>query len=92
MVVVAIIGILMGLLLSAVQKARAAMHRTVCINNLRQLGIAVHSYENLSGEIPLSFCGGNRAGQVRCFSAHARLLPFLEAVQWLVKSTGTTLP
>jgi prepilin-type N-terminal cleavage/methylation domain-containing protein/prepilin-type processing-associated H-X9-DG protein len=55
LVVIAIIGLLIGLLLPAVQAAREAARRAQCINNLKQMGIALHNYHDTLGAFPMSY-------------------------------------
>lgn len=72
LVVIAIIGILVGLLLPAVQAAREASRRMQCSNNLKQLALAVLNYESSNKRFP-----SNRTAQ-SSLSAHSAILPFLE--------------
>ena len=74
LVVIAIIGILIALLLPAVQAAREAGRRAKCGNNMRQLGVAVQSYHAFHRCYP----PGRFTQNQQRWSQHARLLPFLE--------------
>lgn len=77
LVVIAIIAVLIGLLLPAVQKVREAASRVKCQNNLKQLGIALHSFSDARGGLPF---GGTypRGVTTSSWSVHARILPYIE--------------
>ncbi|MCA9128685.1 MAG: DUF1559 domain-containing protein [Planctomycetales bacterium] len=74
LVVIAIIGILVGLLLPAVQSAREAARRTQCMNNLKQIGLGLHNYHDAHKCFPFALIG---AGPKK-YSALSQVLPFIE--------------
>ncbi|MDX1962643.1 MAG: DUF1559 domain-containing protein [Pirellulales bacterium] len=90
LIVVAIIGLLIALLLPAIQAARAAARRTQSTNNMRQLAIATHIYNDTYKSLPPLFFSGNKDGQYKGFhpdptvatgqySWLVKLLPFIES-------------
>jgi len=102
LVVIAIIGVLMGLLLPAVQKVRAAAARIQCANNLRQLGVAAHDYHDANNKFPPAVVMPYDQGGGQFPDGDARapfgpnwaifMLPFMEQAALYQRSNPSTYP
>lgn len=77
LVVIAIIAVLIALLLPAVQQAREAARRTQCKNNLKQLGLALHTYHDSSNTMPPGWIGQS-TGAYSGFGWNSMILPFID--------------
>jgi prepilin-type N-terminal cleavage/methylation domain-containing protein/prepilin-type processing-associated H-X9-DG protein len=84
LVVIAIIAVLIALLLPAVQSAREAARRIQCVNNMKQIGLALHNYHDSNLSFPLGGVNGpdgasaGWAGNANCLSWRALVMPFME--------------
>jgi prepilin-type N-terminal cleavage/methylation domain-containing protein/prepilin-type processing-associated H-X9-DG protein len=84
LVVIAIIGVLIALLLPAVQAAREAARRSQCINNMKQIGLALHNYHSTNDSFPGIYGARNvsNPAEIRstwgAWSAQSLLLPYME--------------
>src|SRR5690242_12927710 len=76
LVVIAILAILVGLVIAAVQRARHVAQVAGCFNNLRQVGVAFHSYHNVKGRLPTE--GTSAASSAANPSLYKALLPYVE--------------
>ena len=80
LVVIAIIGMLVALLLPAVNAAREAGRRAQCSNNLKQIGLSVHNYNDINNTVPPSFVGykGDGTKYAKGWTWAGLILPYLE--------------
>ena len=91
LVVIAIIAVLIALLLPAVQAAREAARRAQCVNNLKQIGLALHNYLSVTNVLPPGRVNSYVANQGNCWGAYAELLGQMEQ-QAVFNSFNFNLP
>ena len=91
LVVIAIIGVLVSLLLPAVQAARAAARRTTCLNHLKQIGLAIHNHHDVKKRIPAGWQSDEPEGEPGWGWA-VQLFPYMEESNLLDAVIDTELP
>jgi prepilin-type N-terminal cleavage/methylation domain-containing protein/prepilin-type processing-associated H-X9-DG protein len=89
LVVIAIIGVLIGLLVPAVQKVREAANRNTCANNLKQLGLGLHGYHDANKVFPSNTRVSSTAPRTRWA---VKILPYIEQTQLYNKYEISTNP
>src|SRR3954452_17861250 len=89
LVVIAIIGILVALLLPAIQAARESARRTQCVNHLKQFGIALLTYHDVRGRLPSARSSHDQTGH----TWYVDILPQMEGQniynEWIANSPNT---